>query len=234
MHKLIHWVLVLLMCVPISAAGPNRNVPVVVSIEDTEGDIAPSLQIRSDGAGVYRNSSVLESIIQSGGDWELNTNVRGSTRRINLDFSQPVAGSGPGGSAPIPLPTGNYQARFIAKCHLYGNDLLALAGGQTVDCPLMTSFVLGDATYHIQMNPRTGAAVYPLTDFVSVTCMGTGADTLCNEWKIEPSGTFVAPDGTLKKRNRAHFYKTVTSKGKTIETDLGDFYFSFQMHATKQ
>jgi len=160
--------------------------------------------------------------------------VRGSTRRIYLDFSQPVAGSGPGGGAPIPLPTGNYQARFIAKCHLYGNDLLALAGGQTVDCPLMTAFPLGDATYHIQMNPRTGAAVYPLTDFVSVTCTGTGAATLCNQWKIEPSGTFVAPDGTLKKRNRAHFYKTVTSKGKSIETHLGDFYFSFQIHMTKQ
>jgi len=68
MHKSIRWVLVLLMCVPISAAGPNSNVPVVVSIEDTEGDIAPTLQIRSDGSGVYRNSSVLESIIQSGGD----------------------------------------------------------------------------------------------------------------------------------------------------------------------
>ena len=42
MHKSIRWVLVLLMCVPISAAGPNSNVPVVVSIEDTEGDIAPT------------------------------------------------------------------------------------------------------------------------------------------------------------------------------------------------
>lgn len=234
MHKCIRCVLVLLMCVPIFAAAPNRNVPVVVSIEDTEGDIAPTLQIRSDGSGVYTNSSVLESIIQSGGDWELNTNVKGSTRRIYLDFSQPVAGSGPGGSAPIPLPNGPYQARFIAKCHLYGNDLLALASGQTVDCPRMTAFPLGDATYHIQMNPRTGVAVYPLTDFVSVTCTSTGADTLCNQWKVAPSGTFLAPDGTLKKRNRAHLYKTVTSKGKTIETDQGDFYFSFQIQMTKQ
>jgi len=222
------------MCVPIFAAGPNRNVPVVVSIEDTEEAIAPTLQIRSDGTGVYTNSSVLESIIQSGGDWELNTNVRGATRRIYLDFSQPVAGSGPGGGAPIPLPTGHYQARFIAKCHLYGNDLLTLAGGQTVDCPLMTSFTIGEASYHIQMNPVTGAAVYPLTNFVNVTCTGTGADTLCNQWKIEPSGALVAPDGTLKKRNRAHFYKSVTRKGKTIETDLGDFYFSFQIQMTKQ
>jgi hypothetical protein len=234
MHKSVRWVLVLLMCVPISAAGPNSNVPVVVSIEDTEAAIAPSLQIRSDGSGVYTNSSVLESIIQSGGDWELNTNVRGATRRINLDFSQPIAGSGPNGSAPLPLPTGNYQARFIAKCHLYGNDMLALTAGQTVDCPLMTSFTIGEAGYHIQMNPRTGAAVYPLTDFVSITCTGTGADTLCNQWKVEPSGTFPAPDGTWKKRNRAHFYKAVTSKGKTIETHLGDFYFSFQIQMTKQ
>src|SRR5262245_41475260 len=130
MHKPIHWVLALLMSVSFSAMAQNRDVPVVTSIEDTEVAVAPALQIRSDGAGVYTNSRTLESISQAGGDWELNTNVRGSTRRITLDFSQPVPGSGPGGGAPTAPENGIYQGRFIAKCHLYGNDLLALPGGQ--------------------------------------------------------------------------------------------------------
>jgi hypothetical protein len=53
--------------------------------------------------------------------------------------------------------------------HVYGNDLLALTGGQTVDCPLTTSFSVDGDSYRIQMNPRTGVAVYPQTDFVTVT-----------------------------------------------------------------
>jgi hypothetical protein len=51
---------------------------------------------------------------------------------------------------------------------------------------------------------------------------------------MEPTGAFTAPDGSLKKRNRANLTKIVTSKGKTIETNQGDFYFSFQIQATKQ
>ena len=232
MQRPILWVLVLLTCIPLSAVAQNKDVPVVASVEDVEEAIAPTLQIRSDGAGVYTNSRTLQSVIQAGGDWVLDTNVKSSIRSLYLDFSQPVAGSGPGGGAPIPLPNGSYQARLISKCHLYGNDFLELSSGQTVDCPLSTAFDIGNATYRIQMNPRTGVDVHLNTDVVNVTCTGTGAS--CDQWKIEPSGTFVGPDGSLKKRNRAHLTKFVTSKGKTIQTDQGDFYFSFQIQLTKQ
>ena len=103
-----------------------------------------------------------------------------------------------------------------------------------VDCPLATSFVIGDVTYRIQLNPRTGTEVSPLTDFVNITCTGTDASAGCRQWKVEPSGSFIAPDGSLKKRNRGNLTKIVTSKGKTVETNQGDFYFSFQMQFTKQ
>jgi hypothetical protein len=166
MHRPIHWVLVLLMWTPMSAiAQTNQAVPVLTAIEDTEEAIAPTLQIRSDGGGFYSNSKVLQSIIQAGGDWELDTNLSGSIRGLTVDFGQPVPGSGPGGGAPIAPVNGIYHARLISKCHLYGNDLLVLTGGQTVDCPLTTSFAVDGASYRIQMNPRTGAAVYPLADF---------------------------------------------------------------------
>lgn len=233
MHKSISWLLVLLIWSPSSTTAQNKNVPVGTSIEDIEEAIAPSLQIRSDGVGLYTNSRVLESIIQAGGDFELNTNLRGATRGITLDFSQPVLGTGPGGGMPIAPANGIYQGRFIAKCHLYGNNLFVLSGGQTVDCPLATSWAIGDATYRIQMNPRNGVEASLLTDFVNITCTGTDA-VGCRQWKIEPSGSFIEPDGSLKKRNRGSLIKIVTSKGKTIETNQGDFYFSFQIQFTKQ
>jgi hypothetical protein len=223
------------MWTPTSAiAQTNQAVPVVTAIEDSEDAIAPTLQIRSDGGGFYTTSKVLQSIIQPGGDWELDTNLRGSTRGFTVDFSQPVPGSGPGGGAPIAPAAGIYHARFISKCHVYGNDLLAITGGQTVDCPLTTSFSVDGVSYRIQMNPRTGVAVYPQTDFVTVTCTSPGSNTPCSQWRMEPTGTFTAPDGSLKKRNRANLAKIVTSKGKTIETNQGDFYFSFQIQATRQ
>ncbi len=221
----------LVMLVPCfgALAAQNTDVPVTTTIEDFEAAIAPTLQIQSDGFGSYQNSRDLQSVIQSGsGDWVLDTNTRTSTRGVKLDFSQPVAGSGPNGGAPIPLPTGTYKARIITKCHLYGNNLLDLAGGQTVPCPLTIFFDLGSDSYRIQMNPVTGVYVYPETNFVNVTC--TSSVTPCSQWKFEP--TAIAPDGSL--RNRANLTKIVTSKGKTTEFNQGDFYFSFSIRMAKQ
>lgn len=212
------------------AAPPYPDVPVITTVEDFEAAVAPTLQIQSDGAGVYQNSRDLQSIIQSGGDWVLATNARFSSRAAKLDFSQPVAGSGPNGGTPIPLPTGTYKARFISKCHLYGSNLLGLTEGQMTTCPLTIGFEVGNDGYRIQMNPVTGVYVYPDTNFIYATCTGTGTDDQCNRWKLEPSG--VAPDGSL--RNRANLTKITTSKGKTIEVSQGDFYFSFSIHLAKQ
>ena len=218
------------------AAPQNQDVPVITSIEDVEAAIAPALQIKSDGLGGYLNNRDIQSLIQGGaGDWVLATNLKSSTRMVYLDFSQPVAGSGPGpNGAPIPLPNGAYHLRVITKCHLYGSYLLGLSSGQTVDCPMTIGFEIGSDGYRIQMNPRTGVYVYPKTSVVNMTCTGTAPDTQCNQWKLEPSDTFVAPDGSLSKRNRANLTKIVTSKGKSTEFNQGDFYFSFSIRLAKQ
>jgi hypothetical protein len=213
------------------AAAQTQDIPVITSIEDFEASVAPTLQIQSDGFGVYRNSRDIGSVIQSGsGDFVLSTRSKFSTRGVKLDFSRPVAGSGPGGGAPIPLPNATYQASLTAKCHLYGNDLLQLVGGQIVPCPLTIGFEIGSDGYRIQMNPMTGVYVYPDTNFVNVECTGTSPDTQCNQWTLGPSG--VATDGSL--RNRANLTKIVTKKGKTTEFNQGDFYFSFSVRLTKQ
>src|SRR5436190_12963282 len=68
------------------------------------------MQVQSDGAGVYRtltkkgNKLSVLSVIQSIGDWVLDTglNVDSPTRKVFLDFSHPIAGSGPNGGNPTP------------------------------------------------------------------------------------------------------------------------------------
>ena len=222
-------VLFLLICVSVSGQAQLRDIPVATAIEDFELAIAPTLQIKSDGLGDYLNSRDIQSVIQSGGDWVLATNTRTSTRAVYLDFSQPVPFTGPNGGPPIPLPNGVYQARFITKCHVYGTDLLDLIDGQVIPCPMTISFDTTGASYRIQMNPGPGTIVYPETNYVNVTCVGPVPVSPCSEWIIEPTGI-----SGSNKGNVARLTKIVTSKGKTTESEQGDFFFSFLIHLTKQ
>ena len=76
---------------PVAAAPLPKDVPVTSIVEDGASDVAPVLTIRSDAAGSYVNSKTLTSQIQGIGDWVLDSiNPRNATRRIVLDFSQPV------------------------------------------------------------------------------------------------------------------------------------------------
>jgi hypothetical protein len=209
-------------------AAPPGDLPVTSIISDYDSGVAPSLQIQSDQQGVYRNTKDVQSIIQKGGDWELDTAYsRFSTRAVALDFSQPIAGSGPNGGSPVAPPSGPYKVRFISKCHLYGSNMLTLAANVTTNCPLHLTFNAAGTAYKIQMNPVAGASVYPETNYVNVTCIFADSGSPCSQWKIWPSGTYVAADGTVYQRNVAKLVKTVTSKGQTVDVNQGDFYFSF-------
>ncbi len=119
------------------AAGPPKNVTVRSIVLDYAADIAPGLNIQSDGLGDYLNSTNLKSQIQAIGDWELDAiNPKNATRRIYLDFSQPIAGSAPGGANPTAPPSAIYKFRALAQCSLYGNSLLDFAAGEQKTCPL--------------------------------------------------------------------------------------------------
>ena len=98
------------------AARGGADTPVSTYVLDSDTALAPSLQIRSDGLGVYRNSNTLTSIIQgNAGAWVLDSqNPRNATRTLFLDFGQPVAGSGPNGGDPIAVPSALYRVRAIS------------------------------------------------------------------------------------------------------------------------
>jgi len=138
----------------LSATAQTGDVPVTTLIEGNGVDMSPTLHIQSDLAGAYQNSKTVQSVIQSIGDWVLNTAYSSrSTRKALVDFRDPVPNSGPNGGAPAaPFAYQQVQARFISKCSEYGNSMFTLAGGMTTNCPLVVRFDYGGSTYRIQMN----------------------------------------------------------------------------------
>jgi hypothetical protein len=223
--------------IEVHAAKGNADTPVSTFISDFDSAIAPSLQIRSDGLGVYRNASTLISIVQgAAGAWVLDSqSPRNATRTLFLDFGQPVAGSGPNGGAPIAVPSGLYAVHAIAKCNVYGNSMWTLAPGASMACPLHIAFTSGAFKYAVQMNPNPAADPEgaPETQWATVTCLTpTNGSGPCTQWRFTPSATYTAADGTLKYRNVARLIKYVTTRNTTTNVNQGDFYFSFSISVT--
>jgi hypothetical protein len=212
------------------AAATSGDMPVTAIVADNDATIAPALQIRSDGLGPYRNGSTLTSVIQGIGAWVLDSyNPRNATRRVYLEFSQPVAGSGPNGGSPVAVPSAAYLVRAISKCNLLGTAFQALAPGASMLCPLHVRFDYAGSSYAVQMNPGASAGDpdgnAPESNYATVTCVypasGTGP---CTQWTITPSG--------MGNRNVAKLLKYVTSKGSTTAVNQGDFYFAFSIRST--
>lgn len=215
-------------------AAPPKDVPVTSIVADGDPDVAPALTIRSDAAGWYVNSKTLTSVIQGIGDWVLDAiNPRNATRKIYLDFSQPVLGSGPDGSDPTGLPAGTYAFRALAQCASYGNSLLSFTAGQIKTCPLRIGFDAGANHYAIIMNPTGGVnGPFPETDAATVTCTypSTGSAP-CSQWRFTPSGTYIAPDLSVKYRNAARLLEF--DSRNNVVADHGDFYMSFSIVMSK-
>ena len=221
---------------PHSLAAPKApaDVPVTATIADTLGGIP--LQLRSDGAGTYKNISTVQSIIQSVGDWELDTSFSpNSTRNVWVDLGKPVPGSGPGGGPPIaPFTTALAHVRFISKCHLYNVNMFNIPLGNTVNCPVAAGFDYGADRFRLHMNPISGVDVDPETDFVNITCNAINSSSKCVSWYVQPSGLkggCAVPDCSVKQ-NIARLSKMVQYRGGLTPINQGDFYISFSINLT--
>jgi len=210
------------------ASKPPSDTPITTTIDGLGVDTLPTLRIQSDQGGSYRNSSSLQSILQSfAGDWVLDTlNFNSSPqRKILIDLRDLVAGSGPNGGAPTaPFAYQLVRARFIEQCSVYGIDMRTIPGGTTVYCPLVIAFdCAGGVRYRITMR----ADNFPEVNLTQVTCLATDANTKCNQWKIEPSVT--QPSG--ERKNVAKLLKVAT-KPHQQDQEMGDFYLSFTLNLT--
>ena len=213
----------------LQAAGSSsaKTTPVTSRI----GDVA-AFQIKSDGNGAYVGSKTLQSEIQgTSGDWVLDSYTpTNGTRMVYLDFSRPVAGSGPNGGDAVAIPSGFYRFHMISKCHLTGNSFLTIAPGQTVQCPLRIGKIfVGGQEYGVTMNGgvTSDGETWPETSYATIACNSTSGS--CANWTITPTGT--APDGS--SANVAVLIKYVSSggRGNTVVTPVkqGDFYLAFKI-----
>lgn len=228
--------------------SPTPDLPVTATIADyvdwTDSSTAITqrfwMQIRSDGAS-YTNTSTVSSIIQrASGDWILDTkNFTSPTRSVFLDFSKPIASTGPNGGSPVsPFSSALVKARLISKCHEYNYNMLTIPVGVSVTCPLAIFFSSGGSDYMLQMNPGpNGAYLAPETDFVNITCNATNASFQCSNWTIAPNGT---QGGCLtadcsQKQNVVRLNKMVPIKGNSGSVNpvnQGDFYVALSIGVT--
>ena len=206
----------------------KRAIPVTTSIAGTgalpDASI-PNYRIQSDLVGAYlHNVDGVTSELQTGGDWRAEA-LASPTRKMLFDFRDPVANS----NANPPFLVGQAPGMVETKSYLlYGNGKIAGMSGlnSTLVTPLVLRFDFNGVIYRILMN----SAAYPVTNYALVTCTGVVSSTnpQCNQWTVEPSVT--QPDGQLK--NIARLIRYSTSKGKTVEENLGDFYMSFSISIT--
>jgi len=208
--------------------------PVMSLVSDFDSGVAPSLQIQSDQLGTYVSSSTLKSELQnSGGAWAVDSYyVRGATRRVVLNFTRPIAGTGPGGGAPEAPPSGAYLVRMGSDCYRDNLNYLTLLPGQSIVCRMNIHFDYGGKTYDLHMartNPN-----FAETDSAKVTCIfptsGTGP---CSQWRLSPSGQYTEPDGTTVQANVANLSEVTTVKGRTTWVKQGNFLVSFSIIVAK-
>ncbi len=214
--------------------GGSTTTQVVSIVSDYDSGVAPALQIQSDQLGSYVPSATLKSeFINSGGTWAIDSYyVTGATRTIALNFTQPIPGTGPNGGAPVSPPSGTYKARLGSECFRDGNSFLVLLPGQTMQCRMNMHFDYGGKTYDMHM-ARTNVN-FPETDSANVTCIfPTSGTNPCSQWRLWPTGVYMAPDGTTRQANVANLSYESTVRGKTVYVKQGNFYMSFSIIITK-
>ena len=66
-----------------------------------------------------------------------------------------------------------------------------------------------------------------------MTCIfPTTGTTPCSQWRLWPSGTYTAPDGSVRQVSIVNLSIEQTYRGKTTYVKQGDFYFSFSIIVT--
>jgi hypothetical protein len=245
MRKLL--LMLVLICTSFSILARTQTTPVTSTIRDYVDVIDPyplsnpriPMSIQSDGGGVYTNTSSVYSVILSSASWDFDTGfqyIRKPTRQVYIDFSQPIANTGPGGSNPVPPFNAALVRPWLnSKCYYEGVNMFAMAPGDSVTCGLTGNFnnPADGVNYRIIMNPGCPAFPdgCPETQPTTVTCTGIDSGGNCNSWRIEPSGECVTADCAVRK-NVIRLAKIVTVRGQQVITNLGDFYMSFNIGVT--
>lgn len=207
--------LVLGVNLSVQEAGPARDAPATSTIQNID-PIGVPYSIQSDSQGAYKNGThSVVSIVQGIGNWELDM-LASVNRRIYVDLTDPVPNTNPK-SLPAPFLTAYVPARFISKCV---TNITTMTLNSTTLCPLAIAMDYNSTRYAIRIQKVN----YPGTQEVLWTCTST-ASGKCTGWKMQSD-----PNGQGKVA--AQLLKVTTVKGKTVEENLGQYYFSFTVDVT--
>ena len=203
------------LSVQVMAGKSVSSTPVTSTIVDNA-----SYQIGSDGLGPYKDGSSVRSEILSNGDYQLGGfYVGGSTRTVALNFDNPIAGTGPGGGAPVAPPAGLYNVNIASDCANIGLSYLKIAPGSTIECGMNVHFAYGGQTYDLHQAPQ----LFPETNRVNITCT-SAVGAPCSAWTVQPSAASGYDVANLSIEQSV--------KGKLTYVKQGDFLVSFLIHIT--
>jgi hypothetical protein len=122
----------------------------------------------------------------------------------------------------------------MAYCSARRHSLLGFTPGATKACPLHIAFFYDGTRYAIHMNPfvKHVNGPFPTTNYANATCIyPTSGNGACSQWKLTPSGTYIASDNTVKYRNAGKLVQA--DDNGNIVANYGDFSLSFQILIAK-
>jgi hypothetical protein len=205
---------ILVLLVFEAAAQKVKDTPVTSAIENADLAAVP-YRLQSDSLGAYQNGvSSVESIVQGIGDWELDL-LASPTRRVFVDFGDPVLDSNPN-----PPASGFYPVRFLSQCSARGYNLRNLAAGATVLCPMIVAVDVGADRFSLRFN----AVNFPGTNDVAWTCTAA-ASGKCTAWRLR---SVSGETSTVV----AQLLKITIVRNRTTEEARGKFNFSFDVGLT--
>jgi hypothetical protein len=218
------------------AAKPPSTFQVTTVIDDFDSGGHPFL-ISSDGRPYVSGESGLVSSTVSGGEWMLNTYALGSAKgKLTIMRSSRLAWfqfTEPSGTQNPPVDLGGPIA---AQIHMFSQcdaALVTMSPGGSQDCA--GAFRLepvndNDAGYRLAFQPENYAEVTRMR----VTCTA-GVAGACTAWTISPGAsatgaTYTGTDGLPRSLNQL---LSLIETSESVREALGDYFFSFNIHVTR-
>jgi hypothetical protein len=233
------WVALLVSVPCFATCSPKitRTLPITSTFLSYDANNNPA-DIQSDGLSggtYYDGANGVTTFLtcngynhQTYGDWQFDA-LSSSVRTIGLSFASPIQVSAGGTAVPNPPFTmKDVIAHVEDKCTQIANgsggwnNMLQMAAGQTLQCPLIVHFYdTNAAEYRIYMGPNWE----PESTYIQVTCNSVAANNSgCDDWFIDPIPVNGIPGQAV---GRLVYF----AKRSTINE--GDYYFRLHLHLTR-
>jgi hypothetical protein len=175
-------------------------------------------QSGSDAYVTTAGRNPVSSIIQPGGDWQLDTT--GPSRAVWLDL----------GDASLPFNAQYVHTLLTTHCGISATTPVgSLTGvGSSTTCPMSFRINWGTNSsvyYLIHFNSIN----HPGTGDVAFTCNQVGSNNGCIDWTARPADDDGSPDG----RSGGELVQVTSTKHGDVETLIGYYQVNFQIHITK-